>query len=80
MRRIKMNMSDIMIHINESLSDEARNALENEMLKVEGVISPRFNAGKAHLLMVAFDLDKTNAAVLLERTRAAGYTAQLVGM
>jgi hypothetical protein len=75
-----MNMSDVMIHINESLSDEARNALENAMLKVEGVISPRFNPGKAHLLMVAFDLEKTNAAALLERIRAAGYTAQLVGM
>jgi hypothetical protein len=75
-----MNMSDVMIHINESLSDEARNALENAMLKVDGVISPRFNPGKAHLLMVAFDLEKTNAAALLERIRAAGYTAQLVGM
>ncbi|MGA7984888.1 MAG: hypothetical protein WCA01_06890 [Burkholderiales bacterium] len=75
-----MSTSDIMIHINESLGEEARSALENAIRSVEGVVAPRFNAGKEHLLMVAFDPKKTSAAALLERTRAAGYTAQLVGM
>jgi hypothetical protein len=75
-----MNISDVMIHINESLDEEARNALENAMQKVDGVVSPRFNAGKAHLLMIAYDTEKTSTAVLLDKTRAAGYTAQLVGM
>jgi len=75
-----MNISDVMIHINESLSDEARTALENAMQKVEGVVSPRFNPGKEHLLMIAYDTDKTSTAALLEKTRAAGYGAQLVGM
>ena len=75
-----MNIGDVMIHINEPLSEEARSALENTMQKVEGVVSPHFNPGKAHLLMIAYDTDKTSTAVLLERTRAAGYSAQLVGM
>jgi hypothetical protein len=80
MRRFKMNISDVMIHINEPLDEEARSALENAMLKIEGVVSPRFNAGKAHLLMVAYDTEKTSTAALLDQTLAAGYTAQLVGM
>lgn len=75
-----MSIADIMIHINETLNDEARASLEDAMRKVEGVVSPRFNAGKEHLLMVAFDPDKIKAAALLEQTRAAGYTAQLVSM
>lgn len=75
-----MNISDVMIHINETLNEEARTSLEKEMQGIEGVVSPRFNPGKDHLLMVAFDLDKTSAAALLEKTRSAGYTAQLVGM
>lgn len=75
-----MSTSDIMIHINESLGEEARSALENAIRSVEGVVAPRFNAGKEHLLMVAFDPKKTSAAALLEQTRTAGYTAQLVGM
>lgn len=74
-----MNISDIMIHINESLDQEARNSLENSMRDIEGVISPRFNTGKEHLLLIAFDPGKTTTKVLLEQTRAAGYTAQLVG-
>jgi hypothetical protein len=75
-----MNISDVMIHINDSLSEEARAALENAMQEVEGVVSPRFNPGKAHLLMIAYDTDKTSTAILLERARKAGYSAQLVGM
>ncbi len=75
-----MSTSDIMIHIKESLSDEARTSLENTMRKVEGVVSPRFNAGKGHLLMIAYDPEVTSTATLLERARSAGYSAQLVGM
>jgi hypothetical protein len=75
-----MNISDVMIHINESLGEEARTALENSIRKIDGVVSPKFNPGKEHLLLVAYDTHKTDAKVLLEQTRAAGYTAQLVGM
>ncbi len=74
------NISDVMIHINESLSEEARTSLENTLRKIEGVVSPRFNAHKEHLLMIAYDTEKTNTTVLLAKARAAGYTAQLVGM
>jgi hypothetical protein len=79
-RSIKMHISDVMIHVDESLNDEARDALEASMREIEGVVAPRFNAGKTHLLMIAYDPGKTTTAVLLEKTRAAGYTAQLVGM
>ena len=75
-----MNISDVMIHINESLGEEARTSLENALRKVEGVVSPKFDAGKEHLLLVAYDTEKTNTATLLDKARAAGYTAQLVGM
>ena len=75
-----MNISDAMIHINESLNADARSSLENALRNVEGVVSPRFNAGKEHLFVIAYDPDKTTTSVLLEKTRAAGYTAQLVGM
>ncbi len=75
-----MNISDVMIHINEPLGEEARHSLENALRKVEGVVSPGFNPGRTHLLVIAYDTEKTSTAALLEKTRAAGYTAQLVGM
>jgi hypothetical protein len=73
-------LTDVMIHINEPLSAEARAALENAMREIPGVVSPGFNAGKAHLLIVTYDAEQTRASVLLEKARAAGYTAQVVGM
>ncbi|MGA8007690.1 MAG: hypothetical protein WCA17_16500 [Burkholderiales bacterium] len=75
-----MIAGDVMIHISESLNQEARTALENALRSVEGVIAPKFGAGKEHLLMIAFDPKKTSMAALLEKTRAAGYSARLVGM
>ena len=72
-------MSDVMIHINESLSEEDRSALEESMRQIEGVIAPRFNPGKDHLMVVAYNPDKTNSAALLAKARSAGYTAQLIG-
>ena len=75
-----MNISDVIIHINETLSADARISLENAMRKIEGVVSPGFNAGKEHLLIVTYDTEKTTTAALLEKAREAGYSAQLVGM
>ena len=75
-----MNITDVMIHINESMSEAARASLEDSMRKVEGVVSPRFSPSKQHLMLIAFDPEKTNSVVLLEKARSAGYTAQLVGM
>ena len=74
-----MSIADVMIHINEPLNVEARSSLEETMRQIDGVVAPRFNPGKEQLLVVAFDPDKASAAALLEKARAAGYTAQLVG-
>jgi len=74
-----MNISDVMIHINETLSIEARTSLEEQLREIEGVVSPRFSPNKEHLLLIAFIPEKTSSAVLLNTARSAGYTAQLVG-
>jgi hypothetical protein len=78
-RSHKMNISDVMIHINESLNVEARTSLEEAMRQIEGVVAPRFSPGKEHLLVVAYNPEETSTAALLEKARAAGYTAQLIG-
>lgn len=75
-----MNISDTMIHIVEPLSAEARASLEDALRGIEGVIAPRFGAGTDHLLLVAFDTDRTHPADLLATVRQTCDQAQLVGL
>lgn len=75
-----MDYSDIMIHIDETLDDTTRAALEARMRRQDGVVAPRFNPGRDHLLLVAFDPERTRATELLSVVRTAGHSAQLVGM
>lgn len=75
-----MNISDVMIHIAEQLTPAARAELETAMRGIDGVIAPRFNAGRDHLLLVAFNANKTGSRRLLDRVRESGYRARLVAV
>jgi hypothetical protein len=75
-----MNLSDVLIHVNESLNEPQQTALEDALRHIDGVIAPRFNPGTAHLLLVAFNPDVTNSTALLTHVKTLGYTAQLVGV
>lgn len=75
-----MNYSDIMIHIDEAHDDKARAALEAHLRARDGVVAPRFNPGRPHLLLVAFDPARTRATELLGLVRVRGHTAELVGL
>jgi ribosomal protein L22 len=75
-----MNISDIMVHINEMLDVDARKSLEETIRQVQGVIAPRFNPGKEHLLVISYNGSQTNPNTLLEKVLEQGYHAQLVGL
>jgi hypothetical protein len=49
------------------------------MRQMDGVAAPRFNPGKEHLLLIAFNPDATSNAALLNQVHSFGYQAQLVG-
>ena len=78
-RRNIMSVSDILIHIDQDLSEQQRNSLEESMRQLDGVVAPRFNPGKDHLLLVAFNPEATSMAALLAKVQSFGYKAQLVG-
>ncbi|WP_020503076.1 hypothetical protein [Lamprocystis purpurea] len=61
-------------------SAAARASLEDAMRGIDGVIAPRFGAGTEHLLLIAFNADKTRPADLLAAVRQSGHQAQLVGL
>lgn len=71
-----MDINDVVIHVNESLGARARHELEDHMREIDGVIAPRFNDNKTHLMIVAYNPDRTRMGVLLDEVRRQGYTAQ----
>lgn len=75
-----MSLADVLIHLDETLAVTQRERLEGKLRKVEGVIAPRFNSDRPHLLMVAYDPRATNPGEFLRTVEISGYRAQLVGM
>ena len=74
-----MNLCDVLVHIDETLSAVQKNELEEDMRELPGVVAPRFNPGQDHLMLVAFNSDQVNYTSLLGRVQAHGYSAQLIG-
>jgi len=77
-KELIMNSIDVMIHVDEQLNLSQQQEIENQLREVEGVIAPRFNT--PHLLLIYYNMDKTNSSVLQNFVKSKGYQTQLVGM
>lgn len=75
-----MSVADTMIHVDEALNVSERERIVDTIRKIPGVIAPRFNAGKDHMLFVAFDPEGTKSTDLLENVKRLGYHAELIGL
>jgi hypothetical protein len=75
-----MQMSDVLIHVKETIEDVGRFRLEESLRNVEGVVAPRFSPGHNHLMFVAYDSDSTSAAAILGQIHERGYGAQIVAI
>jgi hypothetical protein len=73
-----MQMTDVMIHVNEHLNLDQKQLIESQLRQIKGVIAPRFN--KEHLLLVCYNSDQLNSSVLLDCVKSYGYQTQLVGI
>ena len=75
-----MDISDVLIHVNETIEGSGRFRLEESLRDVAGVVAPRFSPGHDHLMFVAYDPDSTSAAAILGQVRELGYGAQIVAI
>lgn len=75
-----MHVTDMLIHVNETLGANERESLQTELRKLSGVIAPRFNRATPHLLLVSYNPQAVDSVSLLNRVKADGYHVQLVGM
>jgi len=74
-----MDINDVVIHVNEILNSQSRHNLEEQMRGIDGVIAPRFNDHRPHLMIVAYNPDRLRALDLLGEVSRCGYHAQHCG-
>jgi copper chaperone CopZ len=75
-----MQLSDVLIHINEMPNESEQNDLVEQLRNLEGVIASRFSQEKDHLLFVSYNSVTIDSTALIEKVRENGYKAQLIGM
>ncbi len=75
-----MQLSDVLIHVNEKTNESEKDELIKQLRNLDGVIAPRFNEEKEHLLIVSYNPDAVDSATLLNKVKEKGFKAQLVGL
>ena len=76
--RNNTQITDLIIHVDESIDHREEQLLLGEVRKMEGVMTPEFN--RPHLMMVTYNPEKVNSYELLTTVRSEGYHAQLIGI
>lgn len=77
---MKANLNEVLVHIHESLDEEALHSLEEAVRKDAGVISVGHNPEQSHMIMVVYDSESTRASSLLHSFQERGLHAQVVGL
>ncbi|WP_334223793.1 heavy-metal-associated domain-containing protein [Thiosocius teredinicola] len=72
--------SDVVIHIDEDLQDDAIHALEKDIGSIPGVYSACVNDRARHLMLIDYDPEGIHATDLLSQVRQRGVGAELVGL
>lgn len=74
------SVSDIMIHVDETLPSETLAELEREVCADDGVISACMSKNDSHLMMVTYNPDRIHSSQLLGHMTQRGLHAELVGL
>ncbi|WP_462320710.1 ATP-binding protein [Halochromatium sp.] len=75
-----IQLADVLIHIDESLTADRRTSVETQLREIDGVVSVNNPDDKPHLTLVEFRPDKVDSKTLLEQVEAEGVHAELVGL
>ena len=74
------NLNEVILHLEESLDEDALGRLEEGVRQDAGVISVGHNPDNAHMIMVVYDSETIRAASLLHTFQEHGLHAQVVGL
>jgi hypothetical protein len=77
---VDINLSDVVIHIDENLEASRRQEIEAMLRGIDGVVSVRNPDDRPHLALVEYNPARTSSHTLLQTVTAAGVHAELVGL
>ena len=72
--------TDVVIHIDEDLSDNEIHALEKDLGGMDGVYSACVHERARHLMLVDFNPEDVPAGALLHEVQAHGVHGELIGL
>ncbi|MCB1789707.1 MAG: heavy-metal-associated domain-containing protein [Gammaproteobacteria bacterium] len=72
--------SDVVIHLDDELSDDVIHELERNLSCVPGVYCACVNDRARHLMLVDYDPEGVQAGELLNVVRRQGIGAELIGL
>ncbi|MBC8210887.1 MAG: ATP-binding protein [Gammaproteobacteria bacterium] len=72
-------MSDITIHIDETLDTATILALQNELTQLEGIRNVKSQEKRPHLMVINYDSKLTSSEDILLNFTSQGLHAELIG-
>jgi len=75
-----IKLSDVTIHVDETMDSGARERLEADLRTQEGVVSVHTSDKTPHLVVVTYDPDHTRSREILNTIMSEHLHAELIGM
>jgi cell division protein FtsX len=75
-----IKLVDVTVHIDETLSTEQRQGVEDKLRGLDGVVSVAIHDDKPHLVMVEYNPERASSSTILSAVKDTGVHAELVGL
>jgi hypothetical protein len=71
---------EVVIHVDETLTDEQRTTLVRNLSGHDGIENARFTAGRNHLMLIDYDSNMLHSIDILNYLKQENVNAELVGI
>ena len=74
-----MQMTDMVMHVDETLAADSRRNLERTITAQRGVLDAHFNDQRPHLMLVSYDRERTSSFDILAVMTGQRLCAERIG-
>lgn len=71
---------EIVVHVDETLTEEQRASLVSNLQERDGVEQARFTTGRDHLMVIDYDSNKLHSDDVLGYVKQENVNAELIGI